>query len=229
MTTYLAIGAHIGDMDLTAGPLLATATLAGHRAVLLALTPGERGHPTMPPAEYKKQKIDEGWAFAEKIGAEFRVLDHSDGFLRASEEVFLEVAEIIREVRPDVILAHWRHSIHRDHENASEIAEQARFYAGLPRDDGGPRHGVSRFVYPENWEDEEGFDPYLYVPIPQEAYELWAEAIRGEAFARGETYGFRYIDYYTALMDLRGCRAGVRRACAFATLPAQERQVVDLL
>jgi len=52
MTTYLAIGAHIGDMDLTAGPLLATATLAGHRAVLLALTPGERGHPTMPPAEY---------------------------------------------------------------------------------------------------------------------------------------------------------------------------------
>jgi hypothetical protein len=58
--TVLAIGAHIGDMDLTAGPLLATHALAGHRTAILALTPGERGHPRMSPEEYREQKIAEG-------------------------------------------------------------------------------------------------------------------------------------------------------------------------
>ena len=41
--TILAIGAHIGDMELTAGGLLATAAVQGGRAVTLALTAGEKG------------------------------------------------------------------------------------------------------------------------------------------------------------------------------------------
>jgi LmbE family N-acetylglucosaminyl deacetylase len=214
--TYLAIGAHIGDMDLTAGPWLAAAALAGHRTRLLALTPGERGHPRLTPEEYKEQKISEGRIFAEKIGAEFDVLDYSDGFLRPTQEVELQVADIIREVKPDVVIAHWNDSIHSDHSNASIIAEQARFYAGLPMEHELPRHGVSRFVYAENWEDQENFTPSLYVPISDEAFDVWHDAIQVHAFARGETYGFMYIDYYTSLMGAKGALAGVRRACAFA-------------
>lgn len=229
MKTYLAIGAHIGDMDLTAGPLLATAALAGHRTAIVALTPGERGHPRMAPEDYKVQKIEEGRAFAEKIGAEFRVLDYSDGFLQATQAVSLQVADIIRELKPDVIVAHWKNSIHTDHTNASIIAEQARYYAGLPMDHPLPRHGVARFLCAENWEDEEGFQPSLYVPIPDEAFDRWHDAISGQAFARGETYGFRYIDYYTALMTMRGCLARVPRACAFAVPSSSTRDVVDLL
>lgn len=229
MKTYLAIGAHIGDMDLTAGPLLATAALAGHRTAIVALTPGERGHPRMTPEDYKAQKIKEGNEFAEKIGADFSVLDYSDGFLPDSQEVCLQVGDLIRQIKPDVVIAHWKNSIHTDHENASIIAERGRFYAGLPMDHELPRHGVSRFVYAENWEDEEDFHPSLYVPIPDEAFDRWRDAISGQAFARGETYGFRYIDYYTALMTTRGCLAGVPRACAFATQSAWSREVLDLL
>lgn len=214
--TYLAIGAHIGDMDLTAGPWLAAAALAGHRAILLALTPGERGHPKLPPAEYKEQKINEGRTFAESIGAEFNVLDHSDGFLFSTKEVHLEVADIVREVKPDVIIAHWKDSIHSDHRNASTIAEQARFYAGLPMEHDLPRHGVSRFAYAENWEDQKNFAPSMYVPISDEAFDVWYDAIQVHAFARGETYGFMYIDYYSALMEAKGALAGVKRACAFS-------------
>ena len=214
--TYLAIGAHIGDMDLTAGPLLAKASLAGHRTCFLALTPGERGHPKVSPKEYKKQKISEGRDFAEQLGSEFKVLDHSDGFLPSTQEVQLEVADIIRDLKPDVVIAHWNDSIHTDHVNASVIAEQGRFYAGLPMKHDLPRHGVERFVYAENWEDQENFDPAMYVEIPKEAYELWHKAIQVHAFARGETYGFMYIDYYSALMRAKGCLAGVKRACAFA-------------
>ncbi|GAA4893344.1 LmbE family N-acetylglucosaminyl deacetylase [Stackebrandtia albiflava] len=215
--TYLAIGAHIGDMDLTAGPVLTAAAMAGHRTALLALTPGERGHPRLSPEEYKEQKISEGRTFAEKIGAEFTVLEHSDGFLQPELEVHLRVADIIRDLKPDVVIAHWNESIHSDHRNASIIAEQARFYAGLPMDHELPRHGVSTFVYAENWEDQDDFRPDRYVSIPDEAFDAWYDAIQVHAFARGETYGFMYIDYYTSLMRAKGCLAGVQRACAFAS------------
>lgn len=80
MTTFLAIGGHIGDMDLTAGPLLAEARLRGHDTAILALTPGERGHPRLSPSRYKEQKLAEGDALAEAIGARFLVFaDQSDG------------------------------------------------------------------------------------------------------------------------------------------------------
>lgn len=215
--TLLAIGAHIGDMDLTAGPVLAEHVLGGGRAVLLALTPGERGHPRLDPEEYRRQKLAEGRAFAEGIGAEFHCFeDQSDGFLGTGDDVALRIADLIREVRPEVVIAHWRHSIHSDHEHASQLAERARFLAGLPLERELPRHGVRTVLHAENWEDQEHFAPDHYVPVSAEAFDRWRQAIEGQAFARGETYGFRYIDYYTALLTLRGCLSGTTRACALS-------------
>lgn len=221
MAAILAVGAHIGDMDLTAGPVLADAALTGHRVVMLALTPGERGHPRLSPVEYREQKLAEGQAFAAAIGAELRVSAYSDGFLEVTPQVCGEVAAAIREIRPDVVIAHWRNSIHADHAAASAIAGRAWLWASLPlapEEPGGdlPRHGVRRLLYAENWEDAEGFTPDAYVPVSDEGFARWRAAIEGQAFARGETYGFRYIDYYTAQLTMRGCLARTRRAVAFA-------------
>lgn len=218
--TVMAVGGHIGDMDLAAGPLLAQTVLDGGLAVHVALTPGERGHPRLGVDEYRQQKIAEGAAFAARIGADFHVFDDiSDGFLEATDEVAARVARLIRQVRPDVLLAHWRHSIHTDHENASVIAERARFLAGLPgwAREHGERHGVARLLYTENWEDDRDFEADTYAPVSPEAFDLWSEAIAGQAFARGETYGFRYIDYYTAQLTMRGCLARTDRAAAFSS------------
>lgn len=221
MAVILAVGAHIGDMDLAAGPVLADAALGGHRVVMLALTPGERGHPRMSPAEYREQKIAEGRAFAAAIGAELRVSAYSDGFLEPTAPVCAEVAAVIREVRPDVLVAHWRTSIHADHAAAAEIVHRARLWASLPLapdEPGGdlPRHGVRRLLCAENWEDAEGFTADVYVPVSAEGFARWRAAIEGQAFARGETYGFRYIDYYTAQLTMRGCLARTPYAVAFA-------------
>ncbi|MGV8845936.1 PIG-L deacetylase family protein [Tessaracoccus sp.] len=217
--TIMAVGAHIGDMDLTAGPILAQNVLDGGRSVLVALTPGERGHPRLDNAQYKTQKINETRAFAEHIGAEVVVFDdQSDGFLRADDTVADRLAMLVRDIRPDLMLAHWGRSMHSDHENASLIAERARFLASLPghREQDCARHGVGRFLYTENWEDAPGFVADTFVEISKEAHGLWTEAISGQAFARGETYGFRYIDYYSAQMITRGCLAGTEYAVALA-------------
>lgn len=219
----VAVGGHIGDMDLAAGPALAQNVLDGGTSVLVALTPGERGHPRMPIAEYRKVKIAEGRAFADAIGAEFEVFDDlSDGLLTGAEQTVERLALLLRRHRPHTLIAHWKHSIHSDHEWASALAVRARYLAGLPgwqtdREGAeGHRHGISRLLYAENWEDAEEFRATGHLPVGEEAFELWRGAIEGEMFARGETYGFRYIDYYAAQLTMRGCLAGCARAVGFA-------------
>lgn len=217
--TIMAVGGHIGDMDLAAGPLLAQNVIDGGRSVLVALTPGERGHPRLSVEEYREQKIAEARAFADGIGAEVVIFDDiSDGFLTTDDGTAERLADLIREVKPSTLLAHWKHSMHTDHENASVLAERARFLAGLPGwKDETVRHGVGKLLFTENWEDAPGYDADLFVEISEEAYRRWTAAISGQAFARGETYGFRYIDFYSAQMITRGCLAGAPYAVALSS------------
>ncbi|GAA0979895.1 hypothetical protein GCM10009555_045500 [Acrocarpospora macrocephala] len=223
--TVLAVGGHIGDMDLTAGPALAKLIDDGDRAILLACTYGERGHPHLSPSEYRIQKIREGEQFAADIGAEFRVLDYSDGFLPDNDEAANQIADIIRAEKPDTVITHWRKSIHRDHERAAILVERARFLASLPVDSPLGRHGVKQILHADNWEDAEGFSPDLYIPIPAAAFQRWRAAIEKQAFARGETYGFRYLDYYTAMMTAKGCLASTDRACGFAVAGSRSSEL----
>ncbi|PMC75972.1 MULTISPECIES: PIG-L deacetylase family protein [unclassified Brachybacterium] len=220
--TILAVGGHIGDMDLAAGPLLAQNVLDGGRSVLVALTAGERGHPRLGQQEYRAQKIAEAQEFARGIGAEFHLVGEvADGELTDVEQAARELVPLLREIRPELLIAHWPRSIHTDHTCASHAAQRARLLSGLPgfAPELGERHGIAELLFTENWEDAEGFTPTCAAEISEDAFQAWSAAISGQAFARGETYGFRYIDYYTAQMTLRGCLAGLPRAVALAADP----------
>jgi LmbE family N-acetylglucosaminyl deacetylase len=216
--TVIAVGGHIGDMELTAGPTLAKVVLEGGRAIIIDCTYGERGHPLLTPTEYREQKLREGRFFADTIGAEFIALDYSDGFLPDGEEVAEQIAHVIRETTPDLVITHWVESMHRDHERAARAALRGVFLASIPiEDEPLARHSVPSVLHAENWEDMDGFVADTFVEIPDEAFDLWHAGISEHAFARGETYGFRYIDYYSALMQVKGCLVGSQRACAFMT------------
>lgn len=214
--TVIAVGGHIGDMELTAGPTLAKVVLEGGRAIIIDCTYGERGHPDLAPSVYREQKIREAQFFADTIGAELITLDYSDGFLPDDEAVAEQIANVIRKTKPDILITHWLHSMHRDHEHAARAAERGTFLASIPIEEiEADRHSIPSTLYAENWEDMEGFDADTFFEIPDEAYELWRTGIQEHAFARGETYGFRFIDYYSALMQVKGCLVGAPRAAAF--------------
>ena len=103
--SILAIGAHIGDMELTAGGLLATCALQGCSITTLALTAGEKGAPKGADiAEYRKQKVQEAENFAAKLGGKAKVLDYPDGLLADDDAVRMQVAAVIREVQPELII-----------------------------------------------------------------------------------------------------------------------------
>ena len=205
MKTFLAIGGHIGDMELTCGCVLATESLKGNKIVTLALTAGERGNPKgVTTADYKKQKINEAKEFAKMLGVEALVLDYPDGDLPYNEEVVFKVAQIIRDVRPNVIFTHWKKSMHKDHEATNKIVKDASFLASVY--DGKSLKGEACYApvyYCENWEDRIDFNPYLMVDCSL-GYDLWCEAISKHYFIMHST-SFRYYDYYTHLTYVRGC------------------------
>ncbi|GIP37689.1 bacillithiol biosynthesis deacetylase BshB1 [Paenibacillus sp. J31TS4] len=212
----LAIGAHAGDLDLTAGAVIAKYTQEGHKATFLHLTPGEKGHPRLSPEEYRKQKIEEAHRFADIVGADVRFLNYSDADLPVDEKVKYEVADVIREVKPDIIITHWRESMHKDHANCHLIVQDAHFYAALKTIERElPAHFARKLYYADNWEDPYDFDPEVFIDIPEEAYELWVKAMHEYAYARGETSGFPFIEYYKALTIVRGAPVGFKRAQAF--------------
>lgn len=214
--TVMAIGAHIGDMELTTGGVLATMAAQGHRIVTVALTPGEKGNPPgMPVAEYRQQKIREAREFADLLGGKSVVMDTPDGELAVTEEAKLAVCDLIRTHRPDVLLTHWKHSMHKDHEATYAIVKDAQFYAGIAgfvREQ--PAHYAAGPYYAENWEDPEGFRPYLYVDVSDEGFALWEKAISRHWFTVHST-SFQYKEYYTHLMSVRGIEARKQRAQAF--------------
>lgn len=214
--TILAIGGHVGDMELTAGGVLASHALKGDRIVTLALTAGERGVPAgQDMAEYRVQKIREAEAFAGKLNGEAFVLDYADGELPDNMEVRLQVCDIIRQVRPSILITHFKNSMHKDHSTTHRIVNDARFFAGLAsfqREQ--PAAFAGKLYYAENWEDAVDYRPYVYVDFDQEAYELWVEAVSQHWFVTGSK-SFPYLDYYKHLARVRGIEARKQYAETF--------------
>src|SRR5437763_13120663 len=77
--TILAVGAHAGDMELTAGAVLLEQRAQGDRVVLLHLSLGEGGNPKLSPDAYGAQKHREALAAASAMGAEVIFGPYRDG------------------------------------------------------------------------------------------------------------------------------------------------------
>lgn len=226
--TILAIGAHAGDAELTMGPLLTAERTRGTRVVILDLTLGERGHPTLSVEHYAAQKRREATEVAAAIGAELEIGPYQDAEIPNDEAARRWVAAVIRRVRPTLVLTHWKESMHRDHSTTSAIVRDAILLAALPGISGvagQPHRGVSVW-YAENWEDATGFSPYVYVGIDSASWSRWRTAVSNFEFARGAT-GFPYVEYYDALGRVRGIEARKGHAVAFDTEAYGKRRVLD--
>jgi LmbE family N-acetylglucosaminyl deacetylase len=228
--TVLAIGAHAGDAEITTGAILARHKRLGDRVVILHLTLGEGGNPKTSPAAYGEQKRKEALAAAQALGAEALFGPWKDGGLRDTEEAARFVADVIRQVKPTHVVTHWKASLHPDHEAAHRIVNAAVLLASLEGFQSAyPRHrGLRGVYYADNWEDAEGFVPYLYVDVTEDLA-AWKAAAASYEFIRGGISTFPYLEYYEALARVRGAVAGKRFAVALEVDPFAKKRVLDTL
>ncbi|WP_221938982.1 PIG-L deacetylase family protein [Mycobacterium sp. KBS0706] len=212
----LVIGAHAFDAEVMAGPLAAAAAARGATVTFLHLSLGEQGHSELPPDQYAEQKRQEAAAAAAVLGVRWQTLDLPDAFVPDDDATALRVCDVVREVRPEVVIGHWHGSWHKDHRAAHRLATTGVFFAGLPtlvRQ--APAHDVRHILFGENWEDDEGFRPEHLVDVTP-GFDLWRAAVAEYALGRG-LGSFPYVDYYSALYRMRGCLRGTTYAQGFAS------------
>ncbi len=125
----LAIAAHPDDAELTCGGTLALAARQGYRVGILDLTAGEMGSRGTPEG-----RRTEALHAAGILGVTWReVLGLPDAAIANTEHVRQQVAAILRELRPTIVIAPAPPPFgrHPDHRAAAEVIRDAAFLAGL--------------------------------------------------------------------------------------------------
>jgi bacillithiol biosynthesis deacetylase BshB1 len=123
----LAIGAHPDDADMICGGTLAKLAAGGRTVAILDLTRGEmatRGTPETRRAE--------ALASAGILGVAERVaLDLGDGRLENNAANRRSVIEVIRRLRPTLILTHYWDDLHPDHAAAGHLVRSVMYPVGF--------------------------------------------------------------------------------------------------
>ena len=133
-------------------------------------------------------------------------------------------------MKPTHIITHWKRSIHKDHARTHTIVSDAVLLASLEAvvTKHARHRGVRAILYTENWEDPEGFTPYLYIDVSDD-FEAWHSWIVTYQFIRGGISSFAYLEYYSALAKMRGALAGKAHAVAFDIDAFEKKSVYDRL
>ena len=123
----LAFGPHPDDVEICCGGLLIKLAEAGHKTAIADLTQGEMG--TQGTVETRKAEAD---AAAKILGLSHREnLALPDGGIKDEPEQIAKVVEVIRRLKPEVILAPYWQGRHPDHVEGSNLITKSVFYAGL--------------------------------------------------------------------------------------------------
>lgn len=203
----LAIAAHPDDVELTCGGTLLKMAQKGYATGILDLTAGEMGTRGTPETRAK-----EAAAAAKLLKVSWRgTLGIPDSDVQPTRHNKLQLAKVIRELRPrTVILPYWE-ARHPDHYHASTLGYEGCFLAGLKQLhlDGEP-YRPFKILYATSFE---GMPPTFVVDVTQQ-YEARRRAILayGSQFrpAKNERKQRVYlaIDELDPKMDLLARRFG---------------------
>lgn len=122
----LAVGAHPDDVEIGCGGLLAMEGLSKH---ILHLSNGE----TSKYANGKTRK-EEAEAAARVLTAQVHFFDVPGRSIAMDETLCLRLVTLIREIRPDYLITHWKRDGHPDHQGAHCLVREAFFLSGASVD-----------------------------------------------------------------------------------------------
>jgi bacillithiol biosynthesis deacetylase BshB1 len=125
----LAIAAHRDDVEQTCGGTMLKMAQRGYRTGILDLTQGEMG--TRGTAEDRAREAAEAARLLQVSWRE--ALTIPDGRVENNWENRLQVARVIREQRPRVLILPYWQGRHPDHYTASILGYEACFLAGLAK------------------------------------------------------------------------------------------------
>jgi bacillithiol biosynthesis deacetylase BshB1 len=225
----LAVGAHPDDAELLMGGTIARETSQGRRVALVDLTRGECGSRGSPEIRAR-----EAQAAADVLGAVHREsLGLPDAQLQATPEQRDAVVELVRRLRPRVVLTQYWEQRHPDHAAASRLVYDGCFLAGLRnyRAALGPAWRPRKLVYALNMTEVSEVKPTFVVDItPFWETKLRAIAAYASQFSPppGAEADKLPLDLFRERVELAGRRHGQRIGVPFGEgFVTREPLVVD--
>lgn len=129
----LAVGAHPDDLELKCFGTLAKYVKQGHSVVTCTVANGSLGDYIRSPSELAEIRKQEATAAAKKIGATYIGLDIGDLEVDGHSPVQQrKMAELIRQVKPDVIITHSPDDYMSDHVETSNLVFYSSFASSIP-------------------------------------------------------------------------------------------------
>jgi bacillithiol biosynthesis deacetylase BshB1 len=211
----LSIGAHPDDVEVGTGGVLIGMSERGQRCGIAILTQGEMG--TGGTAEVRSRELHQA---AEILQADIvRVFDWGDTRLEDSYDKRLALAQVIRDTRPQIVLApyphvgHGRRQSHPDHVASGVIAVNATHLAALRKAElNGEPHVVSRIFH---YFLPPGVTPNFVINITAQ-FERWIDALKAhESQFLNPEKGRDYIESLTAYARSFGQQSGCKYGQGF--------------
>ncbi len=209
----LCIAPHPDDAEIGCGGTLIRAGLEGQRTGVLELTRGELG--TLGTPEIRDAESLEA---AKIMGLSYRGnLRWADGTLNDTPEYRLELAQVLRELRPRILLVPHETDRHPDHIGAARVAASALHFAGLAKANlKGEPHKVTRVLF---YQGNTPIQANALIDVSA-TLQTWERAIMAHAsqftgHAVSETVSPEVLERRKARMMYWGTFIGVRYAEAF--------------
>lgn len=157
--------AHPDDAEIFAGGALALLQRKGWDVHIASMTPGDCGSREYSASEVSRIRRQEGANGAALIHAQFHCLDQRDLRIFYDNPTVMTAVELLRTVRPDLVLTHPPSDYMLDHEMTSRVARAACFAASAPNYDTGRRP----------FADSTEHIPHLYYASPASGINLFGE------------------------------------------------------
>lgn len=217
----LAVGANPDDIEFLCAGTLAVCAQRGDPVSISFLTRGEKGSTELAPPEMAAVRKKEAEEAAAVIGARLYPLELPDGEVEVALHLRSRLVELIRRVKPDVMITHHPGDYMSDHNCTSRLVSDASFWAAVGAFKGNPPDSPAHHCIPPVFYMDTlagiGFVPEEYVDITK-VFELKVEMLakHQSQFKYMKTRdGIDLLDYMTTAAKYRGYQCGVRYAEGF--------------
>lgn len=216
----LAMGCHPDDIEVACAGTLAACKARGDDVFVCHVANGNMGHAIIEPGELREMRAGEFKRSAAMLGAEPLTCDIGDVVVYADDRAQRDaVIDVLRYVKPDVIITHSPDDYMPDHVAVSKLVFDASFVCTIPHyKTKQPHYGSLVPIYYMDTLAGLSFQPTEYVDI-SEHIELKLDMLNcheSQIKWMIDHDNIDFIDFVRTCAKYRGLQCGVPYAEAFS-------------
>ncbi len=172
----IAFGAHPDDCEIFCGGLAVKYTAMGHAVKFVSVTNGNAGHHLESRNNLAKQRKKEAKKAAGILGIDFAVLEYDDGELLPSLEARLEITQLIRKWRADIVITHRPNDYHPDHRYTSILVQDSAYMVAVPLiapDTPALKYNPYFFYFWDHFQKPYPFQPDVAISVDRDMKKKW--------------------------------------------------------